>query len=863
MGLVINPTAFRIGHVKAWTDAWYLHRMHYPVFVHKSLEIKTLLQYVLLHKYPSQWSHWIYSHTTYYYSNNKFYVSLFVYDGNDPHNYVVSAKRHKYGWFKKTRFYRYWTKKQLLDLQFLYQRWYLLCQVMNLDFENLQLDNISWRLNKRQVRKIQGLKKKYGATWTAREELFIWRYPLNVVFRRNKYNKMGIPILNLLYKTYIRPRIQRAFKSKKPERVEIGQNIVRSYKTLYFFFAYIDKILRLVPSYPVGIFNRLTYKACYRFFRMYFVFKPYWTSLCKVYELILLYINVNSKVKIFLLDNIHLNASYIARYIMTCLRLKFDYRDTMIPIKKTLLKIMFGRRWKPIRDFKKKNWLVYLSRYKQLLKDRIHFHLITTDVFKMFIYRFFYLKKLKRKLRLAAMYKRRHFFNFMSLRKNLLLLKKVKSSLFCKKIFLQYNKFKTFGVLNHKRFRIRLNNERRFIAKRIRYLKVWPRKKYLFFHIKRIRRIERYGKKFLKFIRIKRGHIIFLKRKYAKLYKLYLCRIKKFIYLRDLIVSIFFIINYMKKFHVFNLRLTRSSVEVLNRLIFKRFTWKTKKRFLRQKLYNRYKRGHKRIYRTKLRATFKRVEGVTWSHVKRWIYIPKKRKGLFVPPKVLHWRYKQIIFKTPVSPFTRIRNKKGIIITSFYWPLFEYNKLSLRTSKINLLSLNKNKFLFFRKNFKEKVIKVFKKKLFVRGFSNLLFFNKLWSYSQFYKPFIFEISLYRNYINNLMKPQNVKAQFIARKPKKYDLEEMPLKDKFKRLRILESGSRSLLFGYKFHFVGRFTRKQKAASLWFAKGANSVSSMRVDIDYGFYTIALRYSACTLKVWLYRNRGYSFKYGYRLV
>jgi len=92
---------------------------------------------------------------------------------------------------------------------------------------------------------------------------------------------------------------------------------------------------------------------------------------------------------------------------------------------------------------------------------------------------------------------------------------------------------------------------------------------------------------------------------------------------------------------------------------------------------------------------------------------------------------------------------------------------------------------------------------------------------------------------------------------------MPLKDKFKRLRTLEGGSRSLLYGYKFHFVGRFTRKQKAASLWFAKGANSVSSMRVDIDYGFHTIALRYSACTLKVWLYRNRGFSFKYGYRLV
>jgi hypothetical protein len=92
---------------------------------------------------------------------------------------------------------------------------------------------------------------------------------------------------------------------------------------------------------------------------MYFIFKPYWINLCKLYELVLLHINVNSKIRIYLLDNVHLNATYIARYIMTCLRLNFDYRDTMIPIKKTLLKIINSKRWRPIRDFKKKNWKIY------------------------------------------------------------------------------------------------------------------------------------------------------------------------------------------------------------------------------------------------------------------------------------------------------------------------------------------------------------------------------------------------------------------------------------------------------------------------------------------------------------------------
>jgi hypothetical protein len=58
----------------------------------------------------------------------------------------------------------------------------------------------------------------------------------------------------------------------------------------------------------------------------------------------------------------------------------------------------------------------------------------------------------------------------------------------------------------------------------------------------------------------------------------------------------------------------------------------------------------------------------------------------------------------------------------------------------------------------------------------------------------------------------VESQIAPKTPKKYELEEMPLKDKFRRLRALEGGSRSILYGYKFHFVGRFTRKQKAASL---------------------------------------------------
>jgi hypothetical protein len=122
------------------------------------------------------------------------------------------------------------------------------------------------------------------------------------------------------------------------------------------------------------------------------------------------------------------------------------------------------------------------------------------------------------------------------------------------------------------------------------------------------------------------------------------------------------------------------------------------------------------------------------------------------------------------------------------------------------------KIFIYDKKFKKDFINFFSKINIIRGYNNLFFFNYLTKYCNRYKPFIFKIDLYRNYIKNVLNLPDVDAQFIAKKPKKYDLEEMPLKDKFKRLRILEGGSRSLLYGYKFHFVGRFTRKQKAASL---------------------------------------------------
>jgi ribosomal protein S3 len=73
---------------------------------------------------------------------------------------------------------------------------------------------------------------------------------------------------------------------------------------------------------------------------------------------------------------------------------------------------------------------------------------------------------------------------------------------------------------------------------------------------------------------------------------------------------------------------------------------------------------------------------------------------------------------------------------------------------------------------------------------------------------------------------------------------------------------TLMHGYKFHFVGRFTRKQQSANLWFTKGVLPYSSAKIKLDYSFYSVVLRYSVCTIKVWLYKSK-ITPVYRYRII
>jgi ribosomal protein S3 len=60
-----------------------------------------------------------------------------------------------------------------------------------------------------------------------------------------------------------------------------------------------------------------------------------------------------------------------------------------------------------------------------------------------------------------------------------------------------------------------------------------------------------------------------------------------------------------------------------------------------------------------------------------------------------------------------------------------------------------------------------------------------------------------------------------------------------------------LIGYKMYLSGRFKRKQRAAYYWFSKGKIPLNTIKAYINYAYYTIVLKNSVITVKIWLYKS------------
>jgi hypothetical protein len=203
-------------------------------------------------------------------------------------------------------------------------------------------------------------------------------------------------------------------------------------------------------------------------------------------------------------------------------------------------------------------------------------------------------------------------------------------------------------------------------------------------------------------------------------------------------------------------------------------------------------------------------------------------------------------FKYPF--FKHVQKKKKTEIFQAL-NLLEIIKHFYKKKMLNIFFIERYKFkkllFFFKKNNKRFSIrryfnKVDDKKYLITIINNIyILFNNMKFFS---KKFYYNIYNYKKYLYILNN--EFKSKIVEIKPTILQKASI-LRDKHRRLEFFDDRL-STLYGYKFHFVGRFTRKQQSANLWFVKGAVPKSSAAAIIDYGTATVILQYSICNIKV-----------------
>lgn len=263
----------------------------------------------------------------------------------------------------------------------------------------------------------------------------------------------------------------------------------------------------------------------------------------------------------------------------------------------------------------------------------------------------------------------------------------------------------------------------------------------------------------------------------------------------------------------------------------------------------------------------------------------------------------------PVSSFYKINIKKFLnkkIKNDFMkitykmillYLLNKYNNIKKKLfnkEKIYLMLDTINIYIFFNKIYKEKSyikflsISYFKKKiLYIYLIENKHFYynlnyliypkiNKFIGISKVNKFLTFFENIYKYFLINKFNINNNNILFINNNSLKglgynltkfikynyinycYGIGYNKLNINFLRERITKKSRSTNLIGYKMYLMGRFTRKQRAGHLWFSKGKVPITAIKLIIDYAYYSLALKNSTITVKIWLYKKNELSNKY-----
>ena len=317
------------------------------------------------------------------------------------------------------------------------------------------------------------------------------------------------------------------------------------------------------------------------------------------------------------------------------------------------------------------------------------------------------------------------------------------------------------------------------------------------------------------------------------------------------------------------------------------------------------------IIRVKFKYFFVSNKGVTSFFLTRYIALklkkkynlfnvlnPLKKELNYISKKTrLNYKIYNIDnYKEKFNIYIKKEKKKFFFFLFFFYSLYNliyfmyYNKnfiwisfnIYLYKQYINKYYFNNYSYLFFKKFYILKLIKYmlikFKYKLFfywvnknyfkiIKKFLNLKFFNNFYFFKV--QEYTNKILFIKYILNNALLINfklyiKVKTDLLLLSKLFFNFYLNFIYIKYLWLKYIEFNKhnirniykikyKSILMGYKISFKGRFSRKQRASSLWFHKGKVPLNSINLNIDYNFITIPLKNSLVSIKLWLYINKG----------
>ena len=242
--------------------------------------------------------------------------------------------------------------------------------------------------------------EKYGKL---KAELPLYRY-------RGRRNFLSI----VKYKKYFTNYL---LNSKK--RLEFVSN---NYRIMITFLSFMNSYSKNIDEYVKrkGIFGRRWMKQFLKFYVFLFVKKNVLKQYSMFFKILFNLVGCNYSINIFLLDNNSVNAAFIARFVAIGFKLRFNYKDMITPIKASLNKQMYVRKWSSVRKVARKKFFGFASKelgfdiigFKELIIWKFRSLDRVIDFFILTYYGFLNLDYIKQLFILMFKINNVNFFNF-------------------------------------------------------------------------------------------------------------------------------------------------------------------------------------------------------------------------------------------------------------------------------------------------------------------------------------------------------------------------------------------------------------------------------------------------------------------